>query len=107
MNPENEKWGDEELPFLGHEWLDDSICHRSTPGGVCGKPAVVHIIWNGLAASSCCVEHKPLLAEREYRQVHDFQIGCSQPSALWFEDDFECRVPVTDDDFDRGIFLAD
>lgn len=94
-------------PSLGTWSFEHTICNYTMPGGICGKPAFVHVIWHGRVHSSSCEEHSGLLAGKRYLQVHPFRAGCGNPRSLWFESQETCHVPCILEGFVGGVFLVD
>lgn len=99
--PEQPKQAD---PILGESY-EGHVCNYTAEGGICGKPATAHIIWEGRLHSSTCEEHIVVANQKRYEQIHSMSEWCTDARAMWFPEESTCKIPKNEAEIAIGIFL--
>lgn len=95
--------GEHRHPILGINLPGETRCMRTTYGGLCLRPGAAHIVWEGGLGSTACDDCAEFARHhRIYLQMHQLVGACSSPRGLWYPDEDTCRIPVGEQDYDRG-----
>jgi hypothetical protein len=90
-------------PALGDSNYYVDYCTRTVEGGMCGRPATVHIVWPGYYNANACDEHRPV--GYNVIEMHPHTAACADPGALWQPGKHTCELPRSTEDFVTGIAL--
>lgn len=75
----------------------ERLCGRQVPGGLCGKPAAIHIIWEDkldyIEHGMACAEHTDEIKTWKPFAMHPLGSCCGMPGSIYHvPPENECRI---------------